>query len=75
MSVMRIVKTLSLLIMGPVLGAIVGFVIGGLLLPSDPSGRGSPGDGFLILMCVGWGLIIFAIPSVLIAIRMVRKSS
>lgn len=47
-------KALALLVIGPVLGVFVGFLVGALVLPDDPNfvangGHASPGDGFLVL--------------------------
>jgi hypothetical protein len=40
---MKIVKSLAALVGCTIVGAVAGFFIGGLLLPSDPSGKGAPG--------------------------------
>jgi hypothetical protein len=41
-----------------VLGMGIAFLAAILLLPPDPSGRGAPGDGFLIIGFVGVGLLV-----------------
>lgn len=74
---MRIIKTLAVLGGFAVPGTAVGFIIGGLLLPPDPTGRGAPGDGFLILYCMAIGLIISVSIAVIVAMQFIwrpRKS-
>jgi hypothetical protein len=68
---MRIVKALVVLVGLPVVGAAAGFMIGGFLLPSTPTGQGSPGDGFQILFCMGIGLVISTLVAVPLAIRII----
>jgi hypothetical protein len=55
---MKIIKALVVMVGFPIFGAVAGFVIGGLLLPSTPTGLGAPGDGFRILFRMGVGLLI-----------------
>lgn len=66
---MRIVKGLAVLVGCPIIGAAVGFIIGGLLLPHDPTGRGASGDGFLIVFCMGVGLVISTVVVLVVAVR------
>lgn len=54
---MRVLKVIAILVVGPLLGVVFGLILGGLLLPPDPSGRGAPGDGFLVMLCAGIGRI------------------
>ncbi len=70
---MRLVKALCVVIFGPIVGAVLGFFVGGILLPPDPTGRGSPGDGLVIFRCAGWSLLILVFPSVLIALWIIRR--
>jgi hypothetical protein len=70
---MTIAKILAVLVAGPLIGALLGFTVGGILLPHDPTGRGSPGDGFLLFMCTIWGLIVASVISVVISIYIIRK--
>jgi hypothetical protein len=70
---MRFLKVLAVLISGPIAGILFGFIIALLLLP-HPSGMGvAPGDGILIILCVGGGLILFTAASVLAAIWTWRR--
>jgi len=71
---MRLPKVIGILLGGPVLGVVSGFVVGGLLLPPDPTGRGAPGDGFLIMLCIGIGLAVSIPASVLLAVWSWRRS-
>jgi len=64
---MRLLKVIGILVTGPVLGVVSGLIIGGLLLPPDPTGRGAPGDGFLIMLCAGMGLAVSIAASVMLA--------
>src|ERR1700693_203375 len=43
---MKIFKVICIMLFGPLLGIGIAFVAAVLLLPSDPSDRGAPGDGF-----------------------------
>ena len=72
---MRLFKVIGILVVGPMLGAVSGFIVGGLLLPPDPTGRGAPGDGFLIMYCVGIGLVVSILTSVLLAVWSWRRST
>jgi hypothetical protein len=71
---MKIVKVMCIMLFGPLLGSVAAFLVAILLLPSDPSGRGAPGDGFLIIGCVGVGLAVSVVVSLLLAIRTWRHS-
>ena len=70
---MRIVKVVCVLVGCPIIGAVAGFVIAGFLLPPDPTGRGAPGDGFLIIWCVGAGLVISAVAAIFVAVRIIWR--
>jgi hypothetical protein len=59
---------------GPFLGILAGFVVGGLLVKPDVSGRSAPGDGFMIFYCVCLGLVISVLLSALLGIRIWRRS-
>jgi hypothetical protein len=41
---MKVLKVLAVLISGPIVGILLGFLLAILLLPPDPSGRGAPGE-------------------------------
>ena len=72
---MKIFKVLCILLFGPVLGMGIGFLAAVLLLSPDPSGRGAPGDGFLIIGFVGVGLVVSIVISLLLAVRTWRRSA
>jgi hypothetical protein len=72
---MKIAKVLAIILIGPVIGLVLGFFVGSLFLTSNPSGQGSPGDGFLLILTAGAGFIVFGICSVLIAVRIWRHSA
>ena len=72
---MRVLKVITILVVGPALGVVVGLIVGGLLLPSDPTGRGAPGDGFLIILCAAVGLSVSIAGSVMLADRSWRHSA
>jgi hypothetical protein len=69
---MKIVKASLVLVLGPVAGTVLGLMVAGLLLPSDPTG-GAPGDGFALFLGAGIGLIFALVLSVLAAIYILRK--
>jgi len=54
---------------------MLGFFLGSLFLPSDPTGHGAPGDGFLLILTGGVGFIIFFNGSALFAARIWRRPS
>ena len=68
---MKVVKVLGVLLGCPIVGAVVGGVIGALLLPPDASGRGTPGDGILLLWCVGIGLLVSALVALVLIIHII----
>jgi hypothetical protein len=81
---MKVVKTIAILVGGPLVGLLVALVLAALALPPDPNfisngGHASPGDGILI---IGYILISFLISiplSILLAaivlFRAKRKSN
>jgi hypothetical protein len=72
---MRIFKALVVLVGFPIFGAAAGFMIGGLLLPSTPTGERAPGDGFQILFGMGIGLVISTLIAVALAVRIISGTS
>ena len=61
------------LVLGPIVGTVIGLMIAGLMLPPDPTGRGTPGDGFVLFLGAGIGLTISLVLSVVAAINILRK--
>ena len=72
---MKILKVICIMLFGPVLGMGIAFLAASLLLPPDPSGRGAPGDGFLIIGFVGVGLGVGVVISLLLAVKAWRRSA
>jgi hypothetical protein len=72
---MKIFKVICIMLFGPVLGMGIAFLVAALLLPPDPSGRGAPGDGFLIIGFVGVGLVVGGVISQLLAVKTWRRSA
>jgi len=72
---MKILKVICIMLFGPVLGMGIAFLAASLLLPPDPSGRGAPGDGFLIIGFVGGGLVVGVVISLLLAVKAWRRSA
>ena len=72
---MRIFKVICIMVLGPLLGIGVASLTAALLLPSDPSGRGAPGDGFMIFYCLGVGLVISVVVSLLLAVKIWRRKA
>jgi hypothetical protein len=72
---MKLVKVVAVILVGPVIGLVLGLFLGSFFLPSDPTGHGAPGDGFLLILTGGAGFIVFGIASVLFAARIWRRSS
>jgi hypothetical protein len=60
---------------GLVLFLGIAFLAAVLLLPPDPSGRGAPGGGFLLIGFVGVGLVASIVVSLLLAVRTWRHSA
>lgn len=60
---MRLLKVIAILVIGPLLGVVGGFIVGGLLLPSDPA----PGDSFLVIICAAIGFSVSIAASVMLA--------
>jgi len=73
---MRLLKVVGLLLTGPVLGCMSGLIVAAILLPPDPTGQGgAPGDGILIMFCIGIGLVVSIPATVLLAIWSWRRSA
>ncbi len=71
---MKIVKVICILLFVPLLGICVASLVAALLLPYDPTGRGAPGDGFMIFGCLGAGLVVSLIIAIPLAIWTWRRS-
>jgi hypothetical protein len=72
---MRTIKIVCVMFFGPALGIVAGFIVGGLLVPPDSTGRGAPGEGFLILYCTAIGFVLCVLASTLVALRFWRRPS
>ena len=76
---MKIAKAAAILVLGPLLGVFIGFIIGALASPSDPSfvanrSHGSPGDGFLIMGCAALGFVVSVFVSIVLTWTLLRKA-
>lgn len=72
----KTVKVVAVMLLGPLSGILVGFVVSLFMLPADRSGvvGRSPGDGFLIINLVSLGFLISLPVSAGIAVRIWRRS-
>ncbi len=66
---MRFVKAAAAFVGCLIAGAIAGFVVAALLLPPDWDGVRAPGDGFLLILCMGGGLLLSALAGGYFVIR------
>jgi hypothetical protein len=69
-------KVLAVMLVGPSLGILTGFVVSLLALPAEPAGAvgRSPGNGLLIIGFVSLGFVISLCVSAGIAVRVWRRS-
>jgi hypothetical protein len=75
---MKIVKAAAILVLGPLLGILLGFIVGAFLSPPDPNfvangSHGSPGDGFLIMGCAALGFVVSVFVSIALTWSVLRK--
>ena len=68
---MRLLKVIAIMVIGPSLGVVSGFIIGSRLLPTDPN----PGDSFLVIICAAIGFSVSIAASVMLADRSWRHSA
>ena len=73
--VMKVLKVVGVLLGSAIIGAMAGFIVAGLMLPADPTGRGAPGDGFLILLGMGFGVLISLVVAQIFVIRTIEGST
>lgn len=72
---MRIAKVIAVMVFGPVLGIVTGFLVGILAMPAQTSAGGrAPGDGFLIMGCVALGFFISIPVSAILAGKLWSRS-
>jgi hypothetical protein len=53
----------------------IAFLAASLLLPPDSSGRGASGDGFLIINFVAVGFAVGVVISLMLAVKIWRRSA
>ena len=75
---MKIAKTAAILVLGPLLGILLGLIIGAFAIPPDPNfvangSHGSPGDGFLIMGCAALGFVVSVFVSIVLTWTVLRK--
>jgi hypothetical protein len=72
---MKIAKVVGIIVLGPILGAVFGCLVGVLLLPpvADPTMR-APGDGILIAMCALVGVILCTVVALVLAAKVWWRS-
>ena len=75
---MKIAKAAAILVLGPLLGILLGLIVGAFAVRPDPNfvasgSHGSPGDGFLIIGCAGLGLVASVFVSVVLTWTVLRK--
>ena len=72
---MRIAKVIAVMVFGPLLGILAGFLVGVLAMPAQTSSGGrAPGDGFLIMGCVALGFFISIPVSAILAGKLWSRS-
>jgi hypothetical protein len=75
MRIARVATIIAIVLSGPVLGILGGFVLGMCLLPADTANTGrAPGDGFMIIGCIALGLFVFVPLSVIGALALALRS-
>jgi hypothetical protein len=75
---MKIAKAAAILVLGPLLGILLGFIVGAFAIPPDPNfvangSHGSPGDGFLIMGCAALGFVVSVFVSIALTWTVLRK--
>jgi hypothetical protein len=65
---MKLLKIVSVAILGPLLGAVLGILAGVVAIPTHHSEGRAPGDGFLIIMCAGGGIALGFVVSCVLAL-------
>jgi hypothetical protein len=63
----RVAGILAILVSGPIVGALIGLIVAGFQLPSDPTGHGAPGEGLLMILYGGFGILFGALASLIAA--------
>ena len=71
---MKIWKALTVLVVGPIVGAVVGLIGAGFAIPADPTGRGTPGDGLGLFLGMLVGMGISGIISVVAVAGMIYRA-
>ena len=66
---MKTAKAAAILVVGPLLGILLGLMVGAFAIPPDPNfvangSHGSPGDGFLIIGCAALGFVVSVFVSI-----------
>ena len=72
---MKTLKLIAILSAGAVIAFLVGAIGFALSLPPDPTGYGSPGDGFGFILFGGLGAIVGLIISALLETKISGKNA
>jgi hypothetical protein len=64
---MRVLRVLGIFVTCGLVGTVGGVFVGAFLLAPNPGGR-APGDGLLILFCMGLGFVLALPVSTLLAV-------
>ena len=75
---MKIAKAAAILVLGPLLGILLGLIVGAFAIPPDPNfvangSHGSPGDGFLMMDCAALGFVVSVCASIVLTWTVLRK--
>jgi len=65
---MRIAKVIAVMFFSPAMSVLAGFAVGVLAMPTQTPDIGrAPGDGFLIMSCAVFGLLVSILLSAVLA--------
>ncbi len=75
---MKIAKAAAIMVLGPLLGILLGLVVGAFATTPDPKfvangSHGAPGDGVLIVGCAALGFVVSAFVSIALTWTVLRK--
>ncbi len=68
---MKILKVVCVAVGCFLMGALLGGLVASWLLPPDSTGRGAPGDGILIIWCIGAGVLVSLLVAAFLSVRII----